>query len=130
MFISSGSRFDDPYTVAERPENQSVPQVRIYAQSALQTNKGGLSLSVPDSILRQAKDASLPVTIRIGKSGLTDAVVVELNGQLSSRSLVKAKVNRGLFTRDDLKQVWAHLAEQTSSRVVFVRGNVAVFWKN
>ena len=87
-------------------------------------------MSVPDSIMRQAKDASLPVTIRIGKSGLTDAVVVELNGQLSSRSLVKVKVNRGLFQREDLKRVWQHLADETSSQLVFVRGNVAVFWKN
>ena len=87
-------------------------------------------MSVPDSIMRQAKDASLPVTIRIGKSGLTDAVMVELSGQLSSRSLVKAKVNRGLFQRDDLKQVWQHLANETSSQLIFERGNVAVFWKN
>ena len=87
-------------------------------------------MSVPDSVIRQAKDASLPVTIRIGKSGLTDAVVVELEGQLASRHLVKAKVNRGLFTRDDLKQVWTYLAEQTSSQLIFARGNVAVFWKN
>ena len=87
-------------------------------------------MSVPDSIMRQAKDASLPVTIRIGKSGLTDAVVVELSGQLSSRSLVKAKVNRGLFQRDDLKQVWQYLANETSSQLIFERGNVAVFWKN
>ena len=87
-------------------------------------------MSVPDSVMRQAKDASLPVTIRIGKSGLTDAVVVELNGQLSSRSLVKVKVNRGLFQREDLKRVWQHLADQTSSQLIFVRGNVAVFWKN
>ena len=78
--------------------------------------------------MRQAKDTSLPVTIRIGKSGLTDAVIVELNGQLSSRSLVKAKVNRGLFEREDLKKAWAHLAEQTSSHLIFARGNVAVFW--
>ena len=87
-------------------------------------------MSVPDSIMRQAKDASLPVTIRIGKSGLTDAVVVELSGQLTSRSLVKAKVNRGLFQRSDLKQVWQHLANETSSQLIFERGNVAVFWKN
>ena len=87
-------------------------------------------MSVPDSVMRQAKDASLPVTIRIGKSGLTDAVVVELNGQLSSRSLVKVKVNRGLFQREDLKRVWQHLADETSSQLIFVRGNVAVFWKN
>ena len=87
-------------------------------------------MKVPNSILRQAKDASLPVTMRIGKSGLTDAVIVELEGQLSSRTLVKAKVNRGLFPREEMKQVWAHLADQTSSHVVLARGNVAVFWKN
>lgn len=86
-------------------------------------------MSVPDSIMRQAKDASLPVTIRIGKSGLTDAVVIELEGQLSSRSLVKAKVNRGLFSREDLTQVWTYLANETTSKVIFARGNVAVFWK-
>ena len=66
----------------------------------LSVAKGGSSVKIPDSILRQAKDASLPVTMRIGKSGLTDAVVVELDGQLSSRTLVKAKVNRGLFPRE------------------------------
>ena len=87
-------------------------------------------MKVPGAILRQAKDASLPVTMRIGKSGLTDAVVVELEGQLSSRTLVKAKVNRGLFPREEMKQVWAYLASETSSHVVFARGNVAVFWKN
>lgn len=92
--------------------------------------KGGSTVKVPNTILRQAKDASLPVTMRIGKSGLTDAVVVELEGQLSSRTLVKAKVNRGLFPREEMKQVWEHLANETSSHVVFARGNVAVFWKN
>ena len=92
--------------------------------------KGGSIVKIPDSILRQAKDASLPVTMRIGKSGLTDAVVVELEGQLSSRTLVKAKVNRGLFPREEMKQVWRYLANETSSHVVFARGNVAVFWKN
>lgn len=87
-------------------------------------------MKIPDSILRQAKDASLPVTMRIGKSGLSDAVIVELKGQLSSRTLVKAKVNRGLFPREEMKQVWTYLANETSSHVVFARGNVAVFWKN
>jgi len=87
-------------------------------------------VKIPDSIVRQAKDTSLPVTMRIGKSGLSDAVVVELDEQLSSRTLVKVKVNRGLFPREEMKQVWTHLANQTSSKVVFARGNVAVFWKN
>lgn len=87
-------------------------------------------MKIPDSIVRQAKDTSLPVTMRIGKSGLSDSVVVELDEQLSSRTLVKVKVNRGLFPREEMKQIWTHLANQTSSKVVFARGNVAVFWKN
>ena len=86
--------------------------------------QGGFSVKVPGSILRQAKDASLPVTMRIGKSGLTDAVVVELEGQLSSRTLVKAKVNRGLFPREEMKQVWGTL--QTKHQVtLFLLG---VMW--
>lgn len=91
---------------------------------------GGFDLKVPDSILRKAKDVSLPVTVRIGKSGVTNALIVELEGQLSSRSLVKAKANRGLFERNDLKKIWSHLAQETTSQVIFARGNVAVFWKN
>lgn len=87
-------------------------------------------MSVPNHITRQAKDASLPITMRVGKSGLTDAVVVELEGQLSSRTLVKVKVNRGLYTRDDLRTVWDIMAEKTNSTVVFARGNVSVFWRN
>ena len=90
----------------------------------------GESMSVPNHIIRQAKDTSLPITMRIGKSGLTDSVVVELEGQLSSRSLVKVKVNRGLYPRDELKTVWNIMAEKTNSSVVFARGNVAVFWRN
>jgi len=65
--------------------------------------------------------------MRVGKSGLTDSVVVELEGQLSSRSLVKVKVNRGLYAKDDLNTVWNVMAEKTNSSVVFARGNVAVF---
>ena len=58
-------------------------------------------MSVPNHIIRQAKDTSLPITI-----------------------------NRGLYPRDDLKTVWNIMGEKTNSSVVFARGNVAVFWRN
>ena len=130
MLVVIGSRFDGACPITKWSENQYLPQLWAYASDSVFNAEGGFCVKVPDSILRQAKDASLPVTMRIGKSGLTDSVVVELEGQLSSRTLVKAKVNRGLFPREEMKQVWAHLADQTSSHVVFARGNVAVFWKN
>ena len=130
LYISFGRWRNEACPSAKWSENHSLYAVWGCSKSPLQAGQKGDGMSVPDSIMRQAKDASLPVTIRIGKSGLTDAVVVELNGQLSSRSLVKVKVNRGLFQREDLKRVWQHLADETSSQLIFVRGNVAVFWKN
>ena len=130
LFNAFGRWRNEAYPFEKWKENNSLYAVWCCSTSSLQAGERGDGMSVPDSIMRQAKDASLPVTIRIGKSGLTDAVVVELSGQLSSRSLVKVKVNRGLFQREDLKQVWQHLADETSSQLIFVRGNVAVFWKN
>ena len=44
-----------------------------------------------------AKDRSTPITVRIGKDGITDSVVSELSDQLSKRGLVKAKANRGML---------------------------------
>lgn len=130
VLVIAGSRNHLASKIAKWLEDSQLSQVRTCTSHPIHDFQGGFKVKVPTSILRQAKDASLPVTMRIGKSGLTDAVVVELEGQLSSRTLVKAKVNRGLFPREEMKRVWAHLANETSSHVVFARGNVAVFWKN
>ena len=127
-FACSRNHFSSP--TKKWNENYPLFAMRGCQKNSIQTSQGGSDVKVPDSILRQAKDVSLPVTVRIGKSGITDALIVELDGQLSSRSLVKAKVNRGLFERNDLKKVWSHLAQETTSQVIFARGNVAVFWKN
>ncbi len=121
MLVIIGSRLDGACPITKWPENQYLSHLWTHATNPVFKHKGGFYVKVPDSILRQAKDASLPVTMRIGKSGLTDAVAVELEGQLSSRTLVKAKVNRGLFPREEMKRVWTHLADQTSSHVVFAR---------
>ncbi|HIG37781.1 MAG TPA: YhbY family RNA-binding protein [Candidatus Poseidoniales archaeon] len=80
-------------------------------------------------MLRQAKDKSTPVTIRIGKEGITDSVVSELSDQLSKRGLVKAKANRGLLSgSSERTQAFEGLADATGSRLVLSRGNTAVFW--
>ncbi len=52
--------------------------------------------SIPERIVRQSSDPSLKVTVRIGKSGSTDAIVAELEDQLKTRELVKVKANRGI----------------------------------
>jgi RNA-binding protein YhbY len=71
----------------------------------------------------------LKPTIRVGKSGLTENLMSEINGQLTSKNLVKIKINRGLFNKDDMNDVWKHIAESTNSTLISARGNVGVIWK-
>ena len=79
---------------------------------------------------KQALNSSLEVTIRVGKSGLTESVVDELDSQLKSRTMVKAKLNRGLADDSaDRQNLWQMLAEQTSSKLILIRGNIAVFYR-
>jgi len=84
---------------------------------------------IPKNIKKLALSRDLKTTIRIGKSGLTENLVSEIIGQLSSKSIVKIKINRGLFDKNDLKSVWKHLETSTNSRLVSSRGNVGVLWK-
>ena len=77
---------------------------------------------------KMAVDPTLEVTVRVGKSGLSESLISELNAQLKSRKLVKAKVNRGLSNDSaDRLQLWQMLADSTSSNLIFTRGNIAVF---
>ena len=84
---------------------------------------------IPKNIKKLALSRELKATIRIGKSGLTENLVSEIIGQLSSKSIVKIKINRGLFDKNDLQNVWKHLENSTNSTLVSARGNVGVLWK-
>tara|TARA_B100000459_G_C8578779_1_gene202222 strand:- start:73 stop:348 length:276 start_codon:yes stop_codon:yes gene_type:complete len=84
---------------------------------------------IPESIRREAMSRDFQATIRVGKSGITETLVSEIESQLEKRSLVKIKLNRGLFERKDVSDVWKYLSEQTNSTVVLARGNVGVLWR-
>ena len=98
---------------------------KIYLQLIL----GELMKSIPKHILAQAKSGNLKPSVRIGKSGITENLIAEIDQQLNSKSLVKIKINRGLFEKDDLKMVWEHLSSQTKSVLVLARGNIGILWK-
>ena len=85
---------------------------------------------IPKNIKKLALSRELKATIRIGKSGLTENLVSEIIGQLSSKSIVKIKINRGLFDKNDLQKLWEHLSDSTNSTIVSIRGNVGVLWKH
>ncbi len=83
---------------------------------------------VDKTLKKMALNPALEVTIRVGKSGLTESLISELDAQLKSRKLVKAKVNRSLSNDSaDRLQLWQMLADSTSSNLIITRGNIAVF---
>ncbi|MDC0556227.1 YhbY family RNA-binding protein [Candidatus Poseidoniaceae archaeon] len=86
--------------------------------------------NIPSSIKRQAMDRDFQPSVRIGKTGVTENIIDEIIGQLKKRKLVKIKINKGIYEREDRALVWQHLAESTSSVLVLARGNVGVLWSN
>ena len=86
---------------------------------------------VPTHIRKMAHDREFKVTIRIGRSGLSDAMFEELNAQLSSRKVVKVKMNKGLIEeRADRRTVFEEIAERVNAILVDARGNVAIYWRS
>ena len=90
---------------------------------------GDVAMSnIPSIIKKQAMDRDFQPSVRIGKTGVTDNLIDEIIGQLAKRSLVKIKMNKGIYERADRTSVWEHLAQSTSSVLVLSRGNVGVLW--
>ena len=85
---------------------------------------------IPAAIKSKAMSREFQPSVRIGKTGVTDSIVEEIKGQLRKRKLVKIKINKGIYQRDDKQLVWDHLADETSSVIVLARGNVCVLWSN
>ncbi|DAC45479.1 MAG TPA: YhbY family RNA-binding protein [Candidatus Poseidoniales archaeon] len=101
----------------------------MFLNNRLQGQLSPMSRDIPASIRREAQSREFQPSIRIGKSGITENLIEEIDGQLSKRTLVKIKINRGLFERKDIDDVWAHLAQETNSTLVLARGNVGVLWR-
>ncbi|MBR84661.1 MAG: hypothetical protein CMA85_01785 [Euryarchaeota archaeon] len=90
-----------------------------------------ISGQVPPRIVKRAKDSSLPVTVRVGKEGITEQVVVELREQLSKRGLVKVKANRGMLANSvERAACFNRLAAESDAILAHSIGNVAVFWNS
>ena len=73
-------------------------------------------------------DREFQPSVRIGKTGITGNIVDEIRTQLVKRKLVKIKINKGIYDRENRSEVWEYLAQETYSVVVLARGNVGVLW--
>lgn len=103
--------------------------VKSEGLAAGQNHIGVLEMSeIPSTIKKQAMDRNFQPSVRIGKTGVTENIIDEIRGQLAKRKLVKIKINKGIYDREDRSQVWDYLSQETSSVVVMARGNVGVLW--
>lgn len=90
-------------------------------------------MSAPSSMLTGAQKRALKsraqlleAVIRIGQSGVTDALLQSLDNALSQHELVKV---RFADFKEERKSIAPQLAERTSSALIQQVGNVAVFFR-
>ncbi len=84
---------------------------------------------IPMHIQRLARDKDTQISVRIGRNGITDSIIQEMTDQLEKRRLVKVKANRGIVEGSgERTELFEALANATDSKLVFQRGNVAVYW--
>lgn len=81
----------------------------------------------------KAEAKHIGVTIRIGKSGLSEAQIAEVKKQLRTRKVIKIKMLRSfvlsLDERKELDEIPHVIANLTNSRVVFNVGNTFALTK-
>jgi len=92
---------------------------------------GGKGMSgIPNWVEKMATSRDFSITVRIGRSGVADNLIKELDDQLKSKQLVKVKLNRGLTETGGKQEIWDHICSELSATLVLARGNVAVFYRS
>ena len=69
---------------------------------------------IPKSIHNLATSHDFQPSVRIGKSGITDLLIEEIDSQLTKKNVGKNKINRGLVEKQDMKDVLNNIAEEIS----------------
>ncbi len=86
---------------------------------------------IPPQIRKMANNRDLQVSVRIGRNGVTDSLVEEIESQLAKSELVKVKANRGVVEgSSERENLFDQIALLSNSILVTLRGNVAVFWRS
>jgi RNA-binding protein len=80
------------------------------------------------SVLRNRARALEPL-VRIGKNGLTDAVVLHIKRMIAKQGLVKVKFLKAFLDSNDRRDAAQELAKRTGSELVDQVGFVVVLYK-
>ncbi|MDH4123412.1 MAG: YhbY family RNA-binding protein [Thermoplasmata archaeon] len=69
---------------------------------------------------RNSRDEKIPVTVAVGKKGVTDQIIEEIKNQLVSHRIVKIKLHGE--TKLARFEIAKELAEKSNAKLVEVRG--------
>jgi len=78
---------------------------------------------------QKIKARTLYPSMQIGKSGITEGLVIELKKQLKIKKLIKIKFLRSYLEGKDKKKVAIDLAKKTDSVIVLQIGNIVTLAK-
>jgi len=67
--------------------------------------------------------------LKIGKNGVTDTFIEELNKQIKSKKLVKIRVLKSAEEVQDLESIAEKIARATRSTLIEVRGRSVVLYR-
>ena len=67
--------------------------------------------------------------LNIGKNGVTDTLIEELNKQIKANRLVKVRVLKSAEEGKDLKDIAEEIAAATRSNLIEVRGRTVVLYR-
>lgn len=68
-------------------------------------------------------------TVMVGKHGVSQKVLAEIDGRLERAKMVKVKILKTALREDDAKIVANKVAEQTDSALVEVRGHTFMLYR-
>ncbi|MDW5551366.1 MULTISPECIES: YhbY family RNA-binding protein [Methanosarcina] len=77
----------------------------------------------------KAEANQLSPILNVGKNGITDSLVEELNKQIKANRLVKVRVLKSAEEGKDLKAIAEEIATATRSTVIEVRGRTVVLYR-
>ena len=89
-------------------------------------NEASTTLTGAQKRALKSRAQLLEAVIRIGQSGVTDAVIQSLANALEQHELVKVRFSD---FKEERKTLAPQLAERTSSALIQQVGNVAVFFR-
>lgn len=72
---------------------------------------------------------NLPVTMQIGKSGCTDAVLKELQLQLKTRKIVKVKLLKSALSQKQKKEMIEEIVQKTKAKLLHNVGFIIILEK-